>query len=355
MVTQLIEAFWTGLLSLRLTTDPYFLFCGTCVITGLVDVLSIKILAYIIFLVVPVLDWMSTHTFACFIKFMPLEAGVPDPPGFLPGMLEKRQSKCQFWSQLLGVRSKITTYPSRSRRISGNTNVMNSVGWLPWQNTSCMRSYVMVRVSPFEIHFKHRERAHLPALQPSPSTIHLPLVLCLLFALPHLPHTGHIKSACMPPTSNLWSMSMVHQNNCKPLVYVNGPPEQLLLLKKIKRHDIVILLQGTYHQKCEIPIVTSPPIQNDALELWSLFDFFNAWVLGHREIVSKQAKVLPFLLQRLKEDVLENLAPKIIQDNYCELLSIQKRLYEDFSNSQSKNDAEGLIKNSTPNKSSTQN
>ncbi|KNZ63971.1 uncharacterized protein VP01_10800g1, partial [Puccinia sorghi] len=70
---------------------------------------------------------------------------------------------------------------------------------------------------------------------------------------------------------------------------------------------------------------------------------------------STQAKVLPFLLQRLKEDVLDNLAPKIIQDKYFKLLSIQKRLYEDFSNSRSKNDAKGLIKNSTPNKSSTQN
>ncbi|KNZ44693.1 hypothetical protein VP01_891g7 [Puccinia sorghi] len=73
-----------------------------------------------------------------------------------------------------------------------------------------------------------------------------------------------------------------------------------------------------------------------------------------RQPISASSKVLPFLLKTLKEDVLDNLPPKIIQEYYWELLSIEKSLYKDFSNSQSKNDAKGLIKNSTPNKTSTQ-
>jgi len=36
-------------------------------------------------------------------------------------------------------------------------------------------------------------------------------------------------------------------------------------------------------------------------------------------------------MRRMKEDVLEDLPPKIIQDYYCELSDIQKMLYEDFS------------------------
>lgn len=39
------------------------------------------------------------------------------------------------------------------------------------------------------------------------------------------------------------------------------------------------------------------------------------------ETLHKQ--VLPFVLRRLKEDVLDDLPPKIIQDYYCDLSSLQ--------------------------------
>ena len=50
-------------------------------------------------------------------------------------------------------------------------------------------------------------------------------------------------------------------------------------------------------------------------------------------------QVLPFLLRRLKEDVLNDLPPKIIQDYYCELSEVQKELYDDFAQSQ----AQGVV------------
>lgn len=50
------------------------------------------------------------------------------------------------------------------------------------------------------------------------------------------------------------------------------------------------------------------------------------------EALHKQ--VLPFLLRRLKEDVLADLPPKIIQDYYCDLSDVQKQLYDDFSHSE---------------------
>jgi TATA-binding protein-associated factor len=50
------------------------------------------------------------------------------------------------------------------------------------------------------------------------------------------------------------------------------------------------------------------------------------------EALHKQ--VLPFLLRRLKEDVLHDLPPKIIQDYYCDLSDLQKQMYDEFSNSQ---------------------
>ncbi|KAJ3027099.1 TATA-binding protein-associated factor mot1 [Rhizophlyctis rosea] len=106
-------------------------------------------------------------------------------------------------------------------------------------------------------------------------------------------------------------------------------------------------------------ILSGTPIQNNVLELWSLFDFLMPGFLGtEREfndkygkpiIASRDAKssskeqekgalamealhkqVLPFLLRRMKEDVLRDLPPKIIQDWECELGWVQRELYESF-------------------------
>ena len=38
---------------------------------------------------------------------------------------------------------------------------------------------------------------------------------------------------------------------------------------------------------------------------------------------SLHRQVLPFILRRLKEDVLQDLPPKIIQDYYCDLSPLQ--------------------------------
>ncbi|KAK5259541.1 TATA-binding protein-associated factor mot1 [Exophiala xenobiotica] len=106
-------------------------------------------------------------------------------------------------------------------------------------------------------------------------------------------------------------------------------------------------------------ILSGTPIQNNVLELWSLFDFLMPGFLGTEKVfqdrfakpiaASRNAKssskeqeagalaiealhkqVLPFLLRRLKEEVLNDLPPKIIQNYYCDLSDLQKRLFEDF-------------------------
>ena len=51
---------------------------------------------------------------------------------------------------------------------------------------------------------------------------------------------------------------------------------------------------------------------------------------GARAMEALHRQVLPFLLLRLKENVLQDLPPKIIQDYYCELSPLQVQLYEDL-------------------------
>ena len=96
------------------------------------------------------------------------------------------------------------------------------------------------------------------------------------------------------------------------------------------------------------------------LELWSLFDFLVPGFLGTEKVfLDRFAKpivasrftksstkeqgagalaieempkqVLPFLLRRLKEEVLDDLPPKILQNYYCDLSDLHKRLFGSFT------------------------
>uniref|UniRef100_A0A1I8PPP2 TATA-binding protein-associated factor 172 n=1 Tax=Stomoxys calcitrans TaxID=35570 RepID=A0A1I8PPP2_STOCA len=143
--------------------------------------------------------------------------------------------------------------------------------------------------------------------------------------------------------------SSVHWNYCvldEGHIIKNGKTKSSKAIKMLKANHRLIL-SGT-------------PIQNNVLELWSLFDFLMPGFLGTEKqfvarysrpiFASRDAKsspkeqeagvlamealhrqVLPFLLRRVKEDVLKDLPPKITQDLLCELSPLQERLYEDFS------------------------
>jgi len=110
-------------------------------------------------------------------------------------------------------------------------------------------------------------------------------------------------------------------------------------------------------------ILSGTPIQNSVLELWSLFDFLMPGFLGSERsfngafakpilasrvhakdpamrekgalaVEALHRQVLPFILRRVKEQVLDDLPPKIIQDVYCDLSPLQTRLYEEYSRKQ---------------------
>jgi len=79
--------------------------------------------------------------------------------------------------------------------------------------------------------------------------------------------------------------------------------------------------------------LTGTPIENSLDELWSILDAVIPGLFPERESFSKMpseqiARIIrPFLLRRLKSDVLQELPPKIESQQLCGLLPEQKKLY----------------------------
>ena len=118
-------------------------------------------------------------------------------------------------------------------------------------------------------------------------------------------------------------------------------------------------------------ILTGTPIQNNILELWTLFDFLMPGYLGRdqkafidryaRPIMAVSAatstvkdfeaaeeklkvlhrQVLPFILRRMKEEVLKELPPKIVQDYYCEMTGEQRQVMLQLEGAFEKEDGGG--------------
>ncbi|KAG0705295.1 hypothetical protein DFH29DRAFT_1031866 [Suillus ampliporus] len=373
----------------------------------LVQHLDIKALPYVIFLIVPVLGRMSdpdddirsatTNTFASLVKMVPLEAGLPDPPGFPEELLKRRETERQFLTQLLDG-SKVEQYtipvPIKAELRKYQQEGVNWLAFLAKYQLHGILCDDMGLGKTLQsiciLAGKHAERAKKYEETQSPDAINLPSLII-----------------CPPTLTGHWYYEILkYSENLQPILYTGNSKERARLLPKLSKKDIVItsyevvrndissledfswlyciLDEGHVIKNAKTKltkavkaisaqhrlILSGTPIQNNVLELWSLFDFlmpgflgtetsfnerFSKPILSNRDGKAKTGEaaalalealhkqVLPFLLRRLKEDVLNDLPPKIIQDYYCELSEVQKALYDDFSGSQAKTNAEDVI------------
>lgn len=354
------------------------------------------ILPYVVFLIVPVLGRMSdsdpdvrilaTTTFASIIKLVPLEAGIPDPEDMPKDLLEGRDRERDFIQQMMDP-TKIKPFDLPvTIKATLRKYQQEGVNWLAFLNKYHLHGILCDDMGLGKtlqticiVSSDHHIRAENFAKTNSVEFRRLPsLIICP----PSL--TGHWEQEI-----NQYAPFM------KVVVYAGGPSVRANIRSEIPGADVVVtsydvarndveyisvneynycvldeghiiknaaskLTKSVKRYRSEHRLILSgTPIQNNVLELWSLFDFLMPGFLGTEKVfhekfakpiaASRNSKtsskeqeagalaleslhkqVLPFMLRRLKEDVLSDLPPKIIQDYHCELSDLQKTLYKDF-------------------------
>ncbi|KAF3394673.1 putative helicase mot1 [Penicillium rolfsii] len=368
----------------------------------LIHVMEDGILPYVIFLVVPVLGRMSdsdndtrllaTTSFATLVKLVPLEAGIPDPPGMSEELLKGRDRERKFMSQMLDVRKVESFQIPVAIKAELRSYQQDGVNWLAFLNRYNLHGILCDDMGLGKtlqticiVASDHHMRAEEFAKSQAPDARKLPSLI-----------------VCPPSLSGHWQQEVKQYApflNC--IAYVGPPSERARLQPMLSEADVVVtsydvcrndndLLSAINWNYCVLDeghliknpkakitlsvkklmsnhrlILSGTPIQNNVLELWSLFDFLMPGFLGTEKVFldrfakpiaasrfskssSKEQEagalaiealhkqVLPFLLRRLKEEVLNDLPPKIIQNYYCDPSDLQKKLFEDFSKKEQK-------------------
>lgn len=368
----------------------------------LIAVMGDGILPYVIFLIVPVLGRMSdsdndirliaTTSFATLVKLVPLEAGIPDPPGLSEELLKGRDRERTFIAQLLDPKKvepfKIPVAINAELR----SYQQDGVNWLNFLNKYHLHGILCDDMGLGKtlqtlciVASDHYNRAEefkktgaldvrkLPSLIVCPPTLaghwqqelktFAPFLSVVAFVGP--PAERRVKASQFASTDIVITSYEVCRNDTDYLEKQNWNYivlDEGHLIKNPKAKITIAVKRFISNHRL---ILTGTPIQNNVLELWSLFDFLMPGFLGAEKVFldrfakpiaasrfskasSKEQEagalaiealhkqVLPFLLRRLKEEVLDDLPPKILQNYYCDLSDLQKKLFEDFSKKQGK-------------------
>ncbi len=335
---------------------------------------------------------LATTSFATLVKLVPLEAGIPDPPGFSEALLRERDNERKFIAQMLDVHKVEPFEIPVAIKATLRSYQQEGVNWLAFLN-----------------------RFHLHGILCDDMGLGKTLqTLCIVASDHHLRAEAFAKTqaadvrrlpsliVCPPTLSGHWQQEIrAYAPFLSSVAYVGPPADRQRLRSKLRDVDIVItsydicrndveLLTSHNWNYCVLDeghliknskakvtmavkrlksehrlILSGTPIQNNVLELWSLFDFLMPGFLGTEKVfwdrfakpiaASRNSKssskeqeagalaiealhkqVLPFLLRRLKEEVLDDLPPKIIQNYYCEMSELQKKLFNDFSRKEGK-------------------
>ncbi|KAL2170535.1 hypothetical protein VTG60DRAFT_4643 [Thermothelomyces hinnuleus] len=363
----------------------------------LIAVMGDAILPYVIFLIVPVLGRMSdsdneirliaTTSFATLVKLVPLEAGIPDPPGLSEELLKGRDRERTFIAQLLDPKKVEPFQIPVAIKAELRSYQQEGVNWLHFLNKYHLHGILCDDMGLGKtlqticmVASDHHQRAEEFAKTGAPEVRRLPSLV-----------------VCPPTLSGHWQQEIkTYAPFLSVTAYVGPPAERKAMKDRLDQTDIVITSYDVCRNDIDVIekynwnyvvldeghliknprakitlavkrlisnhrlILTGTPIQNNVLELWSLFDFLMPGFLGAEKVFldrfakpiansryskasSKEQEagalaiealhkqVLPFLLRRLKEEVLDDLPPKILQNYYCDLSDLQIKLFEEFT------------------------
>ncbi|KAJ8513513.1 hypothetical protein OPV22_003947 [Ensete ventricosum] len=371
----------------------------------LVQGLGVELVPYAPLLVVPLLRCMGdcdhavrqtvTHSFAALVPLLPLARGLPSPVG-LSESLSRNAEDAQFLEQLLD-NSHIDDYKLPiDLSVSLRRYQQEGINWLAFlkrfklhgilcddmglgktlQASAIVASDIVERRASIDC-------KDLQSLIICPSTL-----------------VGHWAYEIEKYIDNAIMITLQYVGSTQARMLLRGQFDKcnvIITSYDIVRKDIDILgkLSWNYcildeghiikNSKSKITnavkqlkaehrlILSGTPIQNNVLELWSLFDFLMPGFLGTERqfqttygkplLAAKDPKcsakdaeagalamealhkqVMPFLLRRTKDEVLYDLPEKIVQDRYCDLSPVQLKLYEHFSFSNTKKEISCLVK-----------
>lgn len=373
-------------------------------IACIVNRLQLKILPYVVLLVIPMLGRMSdmdpsvrlmaTNCFATLIQLMPLDGTALEAPVLSADLLVRKQRDQKFLEHLFTPKSIPDVRIPEEITVELRNYQQAGVNWLWFLNRYKLHGILcddmglgktLQTICVLAGDHKNRRDAGEPDW---PSLVVCPTTLTghWLFELQRfVPESvlSAMKYVGLPANRKklrgkmrrcdvvIVSYDMVRKDvdffrkiNWNYLVLDEG---HIIKNGKTKCSKAIKLLVANHRL-----ILSGTPIHNNVLELWSLFDFLMPGFLGTEKqfvtrysrpiLASRDAKssakeheagtlaleslhrqVLPFLLRRIKEDVLVDLPPKITQDLLCELSPLQEKLYEDFSKKHFKSDLQEVL------------
>ena len=381
---------------------------AAAVASELVEQLGPALAPFCVLLLVPLMGRMSdpvdrtremaTKSFAALVPLLPLARGRAPPATLTAAQRQRSESDGTFLEALLD-NSKVEDFvlPFECRRVL-RPYQQEGVNWLAF-------------LRRFKLHGALCDDMGLGKTLQSTCILAATVVERRRAGLPFLPALV----VCPPTLVGHWAHEIneyVAESTLKPLEYHGSPADRAALRPRIERGDADVVImsydslradadalltnrswcycildeghairnpksrvtQAVKRVRAENRLLLSgTPIQNDVVELWSLFDFLMPGFLGTekefrraygvaaaRSAAAKKGgglteqgalatgrlhkQVMPFVMRRTKDEVLKDLPPKIIQDVYVDLSPMQKRLYDAFEGSAAKTDVEAVVK-----------